>query len=440
MIALQEGNEIVDAMLEVELSINLSLYDQALEQLEEVAERYPRYIPAKEVLADLFRKKGNAERADEILREARLVSEQIACEHCEPDIESELSGVDPSRRLTERVEEIVRRIYESSKVDAILRISAALVQEALSADRCIILCVGQKWSANFEHCREETEPSLDQRTAKLNFLISRRIARSAGLVVIDNPLEDPTLATCRQAMEQLKIRALMACPMVHSSHIIGFVAVHDCDRSKQWSEFERNLLSGVAGHMAVAIANARQFGDLGIVVNTDNVTGLHNRSLFDSRFSVELRNAQQQRYPLCLAILHVDSTSCNCDPHPDSGGDQVFHRLGFLLRTNLRRGTVIARYEGGRFTILLPHADLKIGCRVMDKIRALAERAVTTDSGESITVSIGLGNLDWASPGSLQNIQDELIQKATENLEEAIRSRRHRVSNQSESAGETYQC
>src|SRR5262249_12574669 len=93
MIALQEGNEIVDTMLEVELSIKGRLYDQALEQLEEVAERYLRYIPAREVLADLFRTKGNIERADEITREARLVSQQIACEHCNPGIESEVSGV-----------------------------------------------------------------------------------------------------------------------------------------------------------------------------------------------------------------------------------------------------------------------------------------------------------------------------------------------------------
>ena len=76
----------------------------------------------------------------------------------------------------------------------------------------------------------------------------------------------------------------------------------------------------------------------------------------------------------------------------------------------------------------------------MDKIRVLAERAVTTDSAESITVSIGLGEVDWTGHGSLQNAQDEVIQKASANLDEAIRSCRYRVCIESESAGEVNQC
>ena len=84
MIAVREGIEIVDTMIEAEHYLKCECYSQALERLEEVAERYPRYLPAKEVLAEVFRKTGNIERANEIARETKLVSQQMAHEHCPP--------------------------------------------------------------------------------------------------------------------------------------------------------------------------------------------------------------------------------------------------------------------------------------------------------------------------------------------------------------------
>ena len=237
--------------------------------------------------------------------------------------------------------------------------------------------------------------SLESKTAKLNFLILKKTSTDSGLVVIDDPMEDPTLIECRPALDQFKIRGLMACSLVYGSRQIGLILLHRCTRSTRWSEFEKKLVTTVAGHLAVAIINIQQLAPKTMVI-TDNLTGLYNRRFFEETFPVELRNAQQQGLPLSLALLDIDNFKQINSTCGQAGGDKVLHKFGFLLKTNLRKGTVVARFGGEEFVVILPNANLKVALQVMDKIRRLVERTVATDSGDPITVSIGVSEVSFA--------------------------------------------
>lgn len=435
MIAVREGIEIVDTMIEAEHYLKCECYSQALERLEEVAERYPRYLPAKEVLAEVFRKTGNIERANEITRETKLVSQQMAHEHCPPDDHDQISVADLTRQLAERVDHIIRQVYECGSREEILRVSAMRLSETLSADRCIVLSLGQEKACNYEHCSEGASSSLESKTAKLNFLILKKTSTDSGLVVVDDPMEDPTLIECRPALDQFKIRGLMACSLVYGSRQIGLILLHRCTRSTGWSKFEKKLVTTVAGHLAVAIINIQQLAPKTMVI-TDNLTGLYNRRFFEETFPVELRNAQQQGLPLSLARLDIDDFKRINATYGQAGGDKVLHKFGFLLKTNLRKGTVVARFGGEEFVVILPNANLKVALQVMDKIRRLVERTVATDSGDPITVSIGVSEVNFEEQLELQKIQEELIQRADESLYGAKRSGRNRVCAHPASKGE----
>jgi diguanylate cyclase (GGDEF)-like protein len=440
MIVVREGNGIVDTMIEAELYLKGGCYSQALERLEEVAERYPRYLPAKEVLAEVFRKTGNIERANEIAREAKLVSQQMAHEHCRRDDNDQTSVADLTRQLAERVGGIFRQVYECGSLEEILRVSAMRLLETLSADRCIIIRLGQEKASNFEQCSEGTLSSLESKTARLNFLILKKISPDSGLVVVDDPMEDPTLIECCPVLDQFKIRGLMACSLVYRSRQIGLVLLHRCTRSTCWSEFEKKLVTTVAGHLAVAMINVQQLTATQAMAITDNLTGLYNRRFFEETFPVELRNAQQLGLPLSLALLDIDDFKRINDTCGHAGGDKVLHKFGFLLKTNLRKGTVVARFGGEEFVVILPNADLKVAHQVMDKIRRVVERTVATDSGDPIRVSIGVSEVSFGGQLELQRIQEELIQRADENLYDAKRSGRNRVCAHSASEGEADRC
>jgi len=426
MIAVREGSEIVDAMTEAELHLKSERYSQALERLEYVAERYPRYLPAKEVLAEVFRKTGNIERADEIAREAMLVSQQMADEHLLQGDNSRLSVTDLTRQLAEKADGIVKQVYECPNVAEVLRVSTMRLLDALGADRCITIRLGQEKACKYESCSEGTLSALDSRTAKLNFLIMKRVSSDSRLLVIDNPLE--TLLECRLALEQFRISSLMACPLVYQSRQMGFILLHRCGRLGQWSEFEKALLPIVAGHIAVAIENTQRLATVPALAMTDNLTGLYNRHFLEEAFSVELQNAERQRLPLSLALLDIDHFRRN---NGTSGGyvegDSVLRRFGFLLKTSLRKGTTVVHLDGEEFVVILPNADLKVARQVMDKIRKLAERTLVTDSGDPVTLSIGVSEADFEEHPEPQRVQGELFQKAYANLCQAKRLGRNQA-------------
>jgi diguanylate cyclase (GGDEF)-like protein len=438
MIAVREGNEIVDAMTEAELHIKVGLYSEAFEHLENVAARYPRYLPAKEVLAKVFRKTGNIERANEIAREVRLVSRQMAHEHHQQSDSSQRPVADLTRQLAESVSGIVRQIYECAHLEEVLQVSTMRLLETLAANRCLIVGVGEEKACNYESRREGVLSALDSKTAKLNFLILKILGADTRLLVIDDPME--ALIECKPALEQFNIGRLMACPLTYQSRRLGFILLHRGGRSMRWSEFERTLLTNAAGHIAVAIRNAHQLTGCEGLAMVDTLTGFYSRRLFEETFPVELRNAQQQGLPLSLALLDIDHFNRIKSTIGHSEGDKILHRMGFLLKTNLRKGTVVARFGEEKFALILPNADLKVACQVMDKIRELAERTLVNDSGDPIRVSIGVSEATFEKWPDFPRIREELIQRVDANLYQAIRSRRNRVCGHSASEGEADPC
>ena len=187
------------------------------------------------------------------------------------------------------------------------------------------------------------------------------------------------------------------------------------------------MFATVAGHLAVALNHAQEFNTLQSIVITDKLTGVYNRRFLEERLSVELCNAQQQRYPLSLALLDIDHFKAINDSYGHAAGDNVLQKLGLLLRTNLRKGSVVARYGGEEFAIVLPNTVQHTAHFVLENIRRLVEESIRTEDGKQVTVSIGVFEADLDDQGGLEVIQKDLLRKADENLYCAKRSGRNQV-------------
>ncbi|PYV91421.1 MAG: hypothetical protein DMG05_07355 [Acidobacteria bacterium] len=179
MITPAEEDQIVDTMVEAELYVKYECYPRALELLEKVINRYPRYLPAKEALAGVFRQTGKSERADEIVREIALVSSQMAEEGGRKDVEggSGTANADPRRQLIEKIDAIIKDIYDSNYLAQILTISTSKLVQSLAADRCVIIRLGQDQgqASSHEYCKEGIPSSLDGKSARLNFLLLKKV-------------------------------------------------------------------------------------------------------------------------------------------------------------------------------------------------------------------------------------------------------------------------
>jgi diguanylate cyclase (GGDEF)-like protein len=436
-----EENEIFDIMVEAELHVKYQSYSKAIELLEDVAERFPRYLPAKKTLEDIFRRTGKFEKANEISREIALISSQLASER-EPSQEAGAnSGSNLKRKLVEKIDSIIKAVYESTDYADILKISAQLMVEHLPADRCVIITLGKENPAAkyFEFCKHGVASCPANKTAKLNFSLLKKVSGGLEVVVIDETLKEPTLQDFRAELEEYKIQALLAYPLYFKSELIGLVVVHRCSRGVSWTEQEKTLFSTVAGHVAVAISNARQFSAMQTLAITDKLTNLYNRRFFEERMQMELTNARQQKYSICLALLDIDHFKRINDTFGHAEGDKVLCKLGFVLSTNLRKGTVVARFGGEEFVVILPNTHIDVAHQIMDGIRKLVSESFTTDDGKPITISIGVQEAEVADSMDLVSLQKETIEKADTYLYQAKRTGRNQVCSATNSGRETTQ-
>ena len=324
-------SELLDRMTEVELHLKYQSLSKALELLQLIIEIHPAYLPAKEALRDLYQKRGDTLKAQEIARQIAVLRESLAQKSIQEDLRPDAAEQVEKRRLTEKIDGILKEIYETQDLDGIQATAAARLVESLTADRCLIIRLrgNQEKAKGFEYCRKGISASFNSGTLELNRCIFRALSTTQKPLLFDDAAKNSILQEHQAVLEYFDIQSLLAFPLMYKSRLTGFVVIHRCKNPIQWSDQVQTIISTVTGHLAVAIHNAELFSEVQARAITDQLTGVYNRRFFEERMSAELSNAHQQKYPLCLALLDVDHFKSINDTYGHAVGDMVLHKLGF---------------------------------------------------------------------------------------------------------------
>jgi len=146
-------------------------------------------------------------------------------------------------------------------------------------------------------------------------------------------------------------------------------------------------------------------------VNTDPLTGLHNRRRFDDWLD------RPGGGPVALLLLDLDGFKAINDQHGHGVGDEVLRRLGLLLRTAVRPGDLAVRQGGDEFALVLRDDDL-VPDAVLTRAAEVAKSVAGEDwssvsPGLSVEVSIGaaLATGDASGP-ALYSAADAALYRA----------------------------
>jgi len=153
---------------------------------------------------------------------------------------------------------------------------------------------------------------------------------------------------------------------------------------------------------------------------SDALTRLGNRRLFDRKLTELMRSRRETELHFSLLMLDLDRFKDFNDSFGHLAGDDALRTTGRLLQHALRPGDIATRYGGEEFAVLLPGIDVQRACRVAERI--CNDFRAHTWPNRQVTVSIG------ATHANPSDTEEQIIGRADEALYAAKQSGRDRVA------------
>jgi len=136
---------------------------------------------------------------------------------------------------------------------------------------------------------------------------------------------------------------------------------------------------------------------------TDSLTGILSRATFEDKVQEEFERAKRYERPLSLLLLDIDDFKAVNSSYGYHCGDGALKKIADYLRCKTRRCDFPARYDGGKFALVLPETNLARALHVGKKVGSEIKGSIfgTAVKPFSLTVSIGVSStsekqyFDW---------------------------------------------
>lgn len=201
----------------------------------------------------------------------------------------------------------------------------------------------------------------------------------------------------------VEIHSSIIMPIYIKDNILGLIIVEHSGYN-HLSQDHIRLLTALTNHIAICLENNRLYNQIKENSQRDYLTGLFNRNYF---FSVMEKKYKNNEKSFAIVMIDIDNFKrCN-DVYGHLYGDVVIRKISQIIKSNIRKEDIAARYGGEEIIIYL--YGIKNPNDVynrMEIVRKVIEETIICykDVALGVTVSIGIG-----------------IRQKDENLEQTIR-------------------
>ena len=189
------------------------------------------------------------------------------------------------------------------------------------------------------------------------------------------------------------VNSFICMPLTTKSRKFGLVLIEH-KYANAFDERDVRLVEIIGKQVGIALENAELYQRLQETATVDCLTGVYNRLYFQEMLEKEFKNAALGGYSLSLAIFDVDYFKRFNDTFGHLFGDKVLKYITRLVKENLDKGGIIARFGGEEFVVLFPETDLMQAYEKVEEFRKMIADAVIKDETvtASVTVSFGVSS------------------------------------------------
>ena len=215
-------------------------------------------------------------------------------------------------------------------------------------------------------------------------------------------------------------RNVVVVPLFAEGSPVGVLVL---EHPSKTARIERRLVVMVeqfAAHAALTIRNAWLLEQVQKMAETDALTGVANRRIFEETLTKEMARSERNGDQLTLLMVDVDHFKSFNDTHGHQEGDSVLKGVAAALKDASREFDVVARYGGEEFAVIIPSCSTKESLVVSERLR---KSISGVKAAAPVTASGGVATFPTHATD-----MGSLIKAADEALYESKRAGRDRVT------------
>jgi PAS domain S-box-containing protein len=180
------------------------------------------------------------------------------------NITERIQAQEELRRQNRRAQlfaEVTLKIRQSLQLQDILQTAVTEVQKILNADRVLVYRLWPDGTGS--SVAEEVLPGLptvlgQTFPAEVFPEPYRQLYLQGRVQSLADVEHDTEIAPCLvEFVQQFQVKAKLIVPIVAQSELWGLLIAHQCDRPRQWTSFETELLSQLADQIGIALTQAQ---------------------------------------------------------------------------------------------------------------------------------------------------------------------------------------
>ena len=143
----------------------------------------------------------------------------------------------------------------------------------------------------------------------------------------------------------------MAVPICFRERVLGVIGISQVAFPVGNESDSMRMIANLAG---VALINQAMLEEAKDKANTDSLTGLNNRHYLQHMAQTFVEKGLRENTPISIFLFDIDNFKHYNDTNGHDEGDKLLIELSDLVRSVTRKNSVIIRYGGEEFLIMLP--------------------------------------------------------------------------------------
>ena len=310
---------------------------------------------------------------------------QKASEKHKSNLKSELASARKALRFFNEVTRTYIKVAELNK--AVLTIMDKL-KNTVSASACSVLINHPAWQS----IPLRATRHIQKVKIKKSIGLAGAVLGNGELINCHDTSKDKRFNKKVDGFAGMKVRTVACAQLKVENEIIGVVRLFNKKGTEKFSDSDLDLLKTASNYLEMTIERALMFNKIKKLSVTDELTGLYNFRYLNEAIAIELERGKRYGSLFSLIFMDIDDFKKVNEKFGHQVGSKILIAIAKLIKKNLRKIDITARYGGDEFVIILPQTSREVGFMVAERLRKSMERKVfLKEEGLKIRLTASFG-------------------------------------------------